>query len=356
MYQRRGRVEQHTLAWKRGQMRRRDLLTTLCMTAAQARAAEPSFDRIDTHTHMHRSVPALVKALQQARWHCLSICDSREIGVQPSILDDMIRGTKQLHRESEGRISWATTFDPRPFESKEFADSVVAGLQRDFREQAVAVKLWKNIGLAVRSKSGQLLMPDSPALTPILKAVETSGRTLITHFADPDVAWQPLQGNESAYYKTHPEWHLYGRRDVPSKAEILAARDRMIARHRGLRVIGCHLGSDEEHLDRLAKRLDTFPNFAVDVASRVRFLARMRREVVQQFITKYQDRLIYATDFVLGPGDDVKAAQALLDVHEREWSYFSGNQENSLGLPESILRKVFRENAVRWIPGVATGT
>ena len=54
-------------------------------------------------------------------------------------------------------------------------------------------------------------MPDSPVLTPIFAAVEKSGRTLISHLADPDVAWQPLEGNESAYYKTHPEWHMYGR-------------------------------------------------------------------------------------------------------------------------------------------------
>ena len=166
------------------------------------------------------------------------------------------------------------------------------------------MKLWKNIGLSIRSKSGQFLMPDSPVLTPILEAIEKSGRTLITHFADPDVAWMPLQGNESEYYKSHPEWHMYGRPEIPSKAAILDARDRMIARHRGLRVIGCHLGSDEEHLDQLAKRLDAYPNFAVDLASRVRFLARMDRDTVRQFVTKYQDRIIYATDFVLGQGDD----------------------------------------------------
>ena len=79
------------------------------------------------------------------------------------------------------------------------------------------MKIWKNIGLAIRSKSGQFLMPDSPVLTPIFAAVQKSGRTLISHLADPDVAWQPLEGNESGYYKTHPEWHMYGRTEVPPR-------------------------------------------------------------------------------------------------------------------------------------------
>ena len=329
-------------------MRRRDLLSIFCMAATRARAAEPHFECIDTHTHMHRSTHALLAALQQAKWRCLSICDSREIGDQPSILGEMIRGTKALHVESKGRIAWATTFDAREFETPGFTDRVITRLQRDFKEQAVAVKIWKNIGLAIRSKSGQFLMPDSPVLTPIFAAVERSGHTLISHLADPDVAWQPLEGNESGYYKTHPEWHMYRHPEVPSKSAILEARDRVIARHRGLRVIGCHLGSNEDDLAQLARRLDAHPNFAVDVASRVRYLARLDADTVRQFVTKYQDRIIYATDFVLGQ-DDSKAAKSLVSVHEREWNYFSG----ILGLPEPILQKIFRENAIRWIPGVA---
>ena len=246
-------------------------------TVTRARAAQPNFQCIDTHTHMHRSAPAILSALEQAKWRCLSICDSREIGDQPSILGEMIRGTKLLHVESKGRVAGATTFDARGFETPGFTDRVIAGVQRDFKEQAVAVKIWKNIGLSIRSKSGEFLMPDSPVLRPIFEAVEKSGRTLISHLADPDVAWQPLEGNESGYYKTHPEWHMYGRAEFPSKPAILEARDRVIARHQGLRVIGCHLGSNEDDLVQLARRLDAHSNFAVDVASRVRYLLAWMR-------------------------------------------------------------------------------
>jgi predicted TIM-barrel fold metal-dependent hydrolase len=337
-------------------VRRRDLLATFCVGAGRVKAAEPSFERIDTHTHMHRSAPGLVAALEEAKWRCLSICDSREIGDQSSVLDEMKRGTKVLHAESRGRVAWATTFDARAFDTPDFAERVVADLRRDFEEDAIAVKLWKNIGLAIRSKSGEFLMPDSSVLTPILKAIEKSGHTLITHLADPDVAWQPLEGNESGYYKSHPEWHMYGRPEIPSKASILDSRDRVLARHPGLRVIGCHLGSNEDDLGQLAKRLDAHGNFAVDVASRVRFLARMDRDSVRQFVTKYQDRIIYATDFTLGQRDDATAAKSLASVHDREWAYFSGPGENSLGLSEPILRKIFRDNAVKWIPGIVPAT
>jgi len=336
-------------------MRRRDFLATLPFWPAggRVRAAEPGFECIDTHTHMHRSAPAMLAALKQANWRCLSICDSREIQDQPSILPEMIRGTQVLHTESKGRVAWATTFDARPFERRDFAERAIEALQRDFPREAVAVKIWKNIGMAIRSKSGEFLLADHPALTPIFAAIEKSGRTLLSHAADPDAAWLPLGGPESGYFKNHPEWHMYGRPEFPSKETILEARDRMVARHPRMRVIGCHLGSNEEHLDRLAKRLDAYPNFAVDVASRVRYLARVDRERVRQFVSKYQDRILYATDFSLGEGDEAQAARSLLSRHEQEWNYFAGAGETSLGLPEPILRKIFRENAIRWIPGIA---
>jgi hypothetical protein len=96
---------------------------------------------------------------------------------------------------------------------------------------------------------------------------------------------------------------MYQRSGAPSKDDILAARDRILKRYPRLRVIGCHLGSNEDDLDKLTKRLDTYPNFAVDLASRVRNLVRGDRQKVRQFLNKFQDRIIYATDFTLGPDE-----------------------------------------------------
>ena len=100
---------------------------------------------------------------------------------------------------------------------------------------------------------------------------------------------------------------MYGKAGAPVKEAILTARDRVLARYPKLRVVGCHLGSDEDDLDRLAKRLDAYPNFAVDTAARVRYFARGDRDQVRQFLTRYQDRILYATDFSLREGDPAAA-------------------------------------------------
>lgn len=343
---------------------RRQVLSCLPAAAALriARAAEASFERIDTHTHIHRVVPELFAALEKGRWRCLSICVSRAIGDQPSDLDAQIRGAAEAHRATKGQIAWAAAFDARGFEDRDFAPRTIAQLRQAFDQGAIGVKIWKNIGMGIKGKSGYLL-PDNPALSPVFDAIQKSGKTLIAHIAEPDGAWMPVDKNnpEFGYYSHHPEWNMYSRPEMPRKDAILDARDRLLARHPKLRVVGCHLGSDEEHWDRLAKRLDTYPNFAVDVAARVRYFVRGNHDQAREFLVKYQDRVLYGTDFVLGP--EQSAASAIEDIerpHDFDWKFFAtsdslafrNSQTQGLGLPEKVARKIFRENAVRWLPGI----
>jgi predicted TIM-barrel fold metal-dependent hydrolase len=343
------------------QLTRRHFLASLPSVSSLKgyQSPTPPFERIDTHTHIHRSAPALFAMLEKEQWRCLSICVSRAIGDEPSDLEEMIRGSAEVHRVTNGRIAWATAFDARGFESRDFASRTIAGLRQCFDQGAIAVKIWKNVGMGIRSKSGEHLLPDHAALTPVFEAIQKADRTLIAHLAEPDGAWLPLDKNnpEISYYSAHPEWHMYGRPGVPAKEAILAARDHILERNPRLRVVGCHLGSDEEHWDQLAKRLEKYPNFAVDVAARVRYFVRGDQEQARQFLIKYQDRVLYATDFVLASGDE----QELQQTHDRDWKFFAtkdtltyrNNQVPGLGLPEKVVHKIFRENAMRWLPGIA---
>jgi predicted TIM-barrel fold metal-dependent hydrolase len=134
----------------------------------------------------------------------------------------------------------------------------------------------------------------------------------------------------------------------------------VLARYPRLRVVGCHLGSDEDDLGRLARRLDAFPNFAVDTAARIRYFARGDRDRAREFLIRYQDRVVYATDFGLRDARAEAGARTLLAWHDRDWAFFSGDARmdyegrptRGLALPDVVLRKIFRENARRWLPGI----
>jgi predicted TIM-barrel fold metal-dependent hydrolase len=344
---------------------RRDVFRLIPAQAllVSARAAEePDFERIDTHVHIHRDAPALLTALKESKWRGLDIVVCPAVGDEPFDLEAKLRATRKVQRESGGLLAWASTFDARGFESPEFTDRTIERLRRSFADGAIGVKIWKNIGMAIRSKSGAYLLPDNPALLPIYEAIQGAGRMLIAHLAEPNGAWMPLDAKnpEFAYYSKNPHWHMYGKAEAPVKDAILSARDRILARSTRLRVVGCHLGSDEDDLKRLARRLDAYPNFAVDTAARVRYFARGARDQVREFLIQYQDRILYATDFSLRDGDPALAARSLQATHDRDWAFFSGGEvmdyagrrTQGLALPEGVLRKIFRENALRWLPGL----
>jgi predicted TIM-barrel fold metal-dependent hydrolase len=330
---------------------------------ANASAAEPvPFGRIDTHIHIHRDAPALLAALKSSNWRGLDIVVCPAAGDEPFDLEDKLRATLKVYRDSGSALAWASTFDARGFESPGFAGRTVDRLRRSFEDGAIAVKIWKNVGMSIKSKSGAYLLPDDPALLPIYEAIQQAGKTLVVHLAEPDGAWLPLDAKnpELAYYSNNPQWHMFGKAGAPVKDAILEARDRVLARFPKLRVVGCHLGSDEDDLKRLAKRLDAYPNFAVDTAARVRYLARCDRDQAREFLTRYQDRVLYATDFSFRGGDPAASARSLQATHDRDWAFFSGGDmmdysgspTRGLALLDGVLRKIFRENALRWLPGL----
>ena len=168
-----------------------------------------------------------------ANWRGLSIVVSGASGDEPFDLEEKLRATLKVHRDSGGTVAWASAFDARGFESAEFTDRTIARLRQTFDDGAVGVKIWKNIGMAIKAKSGAFLLPDNPALLPIYEAIQQAGKTLIAHLAEPNGAWLPLDAKnpEITYYSKNPQWHMYGKANAPDKDAILTARDRVLARY-----------------------------------------------------------------------------------------------------------------------------
>jgi predicted TIM-barrel fold metal-dependent hydrolase len=92
---------------------------------------------------------------------------------------------------------------------------------------------------------------------------------------------------------------MFKQPDHPRKVAIIEARDHMLEENPQLRVVGAHLGSLETSLDELGKRLDRYPNLAVDLAARTVYLAIQPHEKARQFLITYQDRILYGTDLGL---------------------------------------------------------
>jgi predicted TIM-barrel fold metal-dependent hydrolase len=224
---------------------------------------------------------------------------------------------------------------------------------------------------------------------PIYAAIQKADRTLMAHTAEPAGAFSPRppqpQGDAGAQNRavrgTPSYWTLYRRGNAPDnwwayenhlgspgKEELLQARDKILARNPKLRLVGVHVGSNEEDLGALAKRLDTYPNFNIDVAARVNVFARLEPTVAREFLTRYQDRVIYGSDSVVldEKAGDEESWRMINAAQEREWSFFATKdtitfggggrqpvrQVAGLALPGKVLRKIFNENPKSLFPGI----
>jgi predicted TIM-barrel fold metal-dependent hydrolase len=318
---------------------------------------------IDAHAHIWKSDPAFTAMLERWNLHIVDILyvDDKQSAALP--LDRQRAAALAFVRSAHGHASLCTTFDPFRFSQPDFLKTALDGLNSDFANGAIAVKIWKNVGMELKDSNGHYVMVDDPRLEPIYRDIEAHNKTLIAHQAEPDVAWGPLDPKalDASYYATHPEWNMEKISDAPAKQTILGTRDHLLATHPGLRVVGAHLGSMEADVDMVAKRLDRYPNFAIDTGARVAHLTIQPSSKVRAFLIKYQDRVLYGTDIEYSGAETASTAveewekQLVLD-----WSYFAtanlfdynGRTVQGLHLPPDVLKKIYHANAVHWMPGV----
>ena len=148
-----------------------------------------SLDPIDTHTHIYKDDPAYISMLQKLHLHILDIVDVSDNGdPERKSLDKEERDVFAVARDSGGHASVCTSFDPYRINDPDFGKMAIARLNESFRKGAIAVKVWKNVGMEIRDRQGHYVLPDSPLLEPIYRDIVAHHRTLVTHLADPDVA------------------------------------------------------------------------------------------------------------------------------------------------------------------------
>ena len=321
-----------------------------------------SIDPIDTHAHLFKNDPALFQVMKRLHLHVLDICVADDQSIFGSLPIELKRAFAFVHA-SQGHAALCTTFDPFQYGKPDFAQNAIKQLNENFAEGAIAVKIWKNIGMELKAPDGKYVMPDDPAFEPIYKDIAAHHKTLVAHLAEPDSCWLPPnpKSPDYEYYKENPEWYMYLHPGHPSKQRILAARDHLVAENPGLRVVGAHLGSMERNIDEIERDLDRYPNFAVDTAARMEYLMLAPRQKARDFLIKYQDRVIYGTDTEIKVDDPTaEAIKEWEGQYARDWKFlatdgtleYKGQKFEGLKLPRPVLRKIFHDNAVHWFPGI----
>jgi hypothetical protein len=267
-----------------------------------------------------------------------------------------------------GRVFYGATFyfDTAGWGTDNWSKKVINKLDKNLAGGAVTMKIWKNLGMTVRDKNGRFIMVDDPGLKPVIDFLISKNLPITGHLGEPRNCWLPLGemtvNSDSSYFAENPQYHMFLHPEYPSYEDQISARDHMLELHPDLKFIGCHLGSLEWNVDELAKRLDKFPNMAVDMSARIchlEYQSSKDRNKVRDFCIKYQDRLLYGTDLSDGDAADRdKLSGWIHDTWIDDWKYFTSEETmtsdkfrgtfNGLKLPKNVIRKIYYDNPVRW--------
>jgi len=283
--------------------------------------------KIDTHTHLMTTNTALSELAQQDNFRLLDV--SVDYPKYPALAVQQEFALHQIEKFPR-QIGFLTAFTLNHWDSAGWAEETIANLKASFAAGALGIKLWKNIGMVYKDSAGHFIMIDNPRFDPVIQYIIGQDKTVMGHLGEPKNCWLPLDqmtvNNDREYFKNNPEYHMFLHPEYPSYDDQINARDRFLERHPDMRFVGAHLGSLEWDVDELAKRLDKFPNMAVDMAARIchlQYQSQRSREKVRQFLIKYQDRIIYATDSEISEASNPEEVRK--HVHEtwiNDWKYF----------------------------------
>jgi predicted TIM-barrel fold metal-dependent hydrolase len=250
--------------------------------------------------------------------------------------------------------AWAMTADFGEAEARSLRDAAARG--------ARGLKVWKRLGLRARDGDGRLVAVDDPRLDPLWSTAAELDLPVLIHIADPIAFFEPLDATNERWEEllANPDWHFWPTRPAdepdapgfPPFDSLLAAFGRLLARHPATTFVGAHVACAAEDLALVGRLLDANPNLSVDIAARLGELGR-QPYTSRAFFLRYADRILFGVD--MEPDPDLYAIHyRFLETFDESFDYGTDPvpsqgrwQIHGIGLPDDVLRRVYRDNARR---------
>lgn len=342
----------------------------------ESRVERSKYPVIDFHTHISGSTKSEkgVELSPDREYlgtpqELLAVMDRKNIQVMVNLTGGYEKGLAEAvtkyDRAYPGRFVTFTEPSYSRFKEPDYPKLQGQAIQQAHKDGARGLKILKTLGLYLREDitTGSLVKIDDPRFDPMWDACGELNMPVAIHVSDPVAFFTPTDRFNERYEElnNHPDWSFNGA-DFPSNAELLEARNRVIARHPKTQFVTLHFGNFSENLQNVGENLDRYPNMYVDMAARIGELGR-QPFTSKKFFDKYQDRILFGTDAT--PHGDAFPQQVFNDqlyeiyyrFMETEDEYFDYAPAKippqgrwriyGINLSDAILRKVYHDNAAR---------
>jgi uncharacterized protein len=303
------------------------------------------FPAIDIHSHPSKNP---VTADEVEGW----VQNMDNVGIEKAVVLTQAKG-----KEFDGLVGSFSKY-PKRFElwcgfdytgadQPDWTGRAVAELERCVRLGARGVGEEGDKGKGADWGQAAGLHFDDPRMDPLFEKCADLRIPVNIHVADPIWMYQKMDANNDGLMNAL-NWRLDNQPGIVGHDGMIEILERTLRRHPRTTFIATHFANLDYDLDRLGRILDRNPNLYADIAARYAETCVVPRHTAR-FYEKYQDRLLYGTDmhsevsmyrltFRMLESLDEHFYAPIFDYH---WSY------SGLGLSDTILKKVYRDNALR---------
>ena len=308
--------------------------------------AKSNFTIIDMHSHPYSKTPE-----QVLEW----VRKMDEVGVEKTIILTMQVGadfdnTFERYSKYPDRFELWCGLDLRGYDKPGFGTAAVKELERchQLGARGVGEIHDKGRGLA----SGELktvgMHPDDARMDPVFEKCGELGMPISLHVADPIWMYQKMDNTNDGLMNAY-QWRLDNQPDIVQLPGMIDILERTVQRHRRTTFVACHFANLDYDQERLGGVFDRNPNLYADISARYAETAPIPR-FAARFYAKHADRLVYGTDM----GFDVPMYRVTFRILETQDEHFYEVEQfqyhwalNGFGLPDSVLKRVYRENAAK---------
>jgi predicted TIM-barrel fold metal-dependent hydrolase len=326
-------------------LRLSDFRPISCLSNAVHVVEKPRFPVIDYHNHLDSVDPVEALRVMDATGVERIVNITMQVGNAAFEIADRYRRASAKRFLTIGWMNWSG------LERPDFVPKTIERLQRMVDRGFCGIKFWKDFGLTLKDADGQLLRIDDERFAPIFELCGEQGLPVMFHTADPTAFFQKIDATNERYEElaAHPDW---GFSSCPvARRALLEQRNNVIRRHPKTIFVGAHCAESSEDIGYLEALLDELPNLQIDFSARTPELGRQPYSARSLFL-KYADRIVFGTD-LLPEVEMYRLYYRFLETADEYFEYPSHASRQGrwniygIFLPDDVLLKVYRENALR---------
>ena len=308
------------------------------------------FPVVDVHSHhnmVDKDLSVVVRAMDTLNLAVL-------VNLSGGSGEKMKDGIANIKKNYPNRFLQFANVDFSGVGNPGWGNRAAAQLKEDHANGAAGLKIFKSLGLRNNDIYGNRIPVDDPRLDPVWEMCATLGIPVLIHSADPKSFWDPMDSRNERWLelKTRPRRKRNASDPAPWE-QIIAEQHNLFRKHPETTFINAHMGWYANNLDRLSELMEEFPNMYVGIGAIIAELGRQPRRA-KAFFTTYQDRILFGKDS-WQPSEFptyfrvLETADEYFPYHKKYHAFWA---MYGLDLPDSILKKVYYQNALKILPSL----